>query len=67
MLLKNGKDVNVTLIKTQDDIDHIRKRGFFGDCPKIGDYSEYLGPTDGGYAIHKREDFVNPPEENFDR
>lgn len=44
-------------IKSQEDIDLIRKRGYYGDPSNlvIGNYYEYLGPSDGGFIIESAD------------
>ena len=50
---KTGRIADVDRIESQEDIDHISDRGFFGaNPPKIGGFKEYLGPNDGGYATY---------------
>lgn len=43
-------------IKYEYTIDDIRRCGFFGKNPQIGDYAIYLGPSDGGYLVVSAED-----------
>ena len=45
--------MNMEKIKSQEDIDLIRKRGYYGDPADlaIGNYYKYLGPSDGGFIV----------------
>ena len=59
---KNGHVRNITKIETQEDVDYIIKKGSFG-TPQIGAYSEYLGFSDGGYAIYSADEVEGREQE----
>lgn len=44
------------LIETEEQVEHMRRKGCFGCPPQIGYYSMYLGPTDGGFLVLPPED-----------
>ena len=53
------------MITTQDEIDSIKRAGYFGDTPEIGDYAKYLGPSDGGFLLKKAYELEE--ESGFER
>lgn len=55
----NGATRTADLISSQQDIDHICRCGYWGSYPSIGNYSVYLGITDGGFLV------VEPDDENL--
>lgn len=53
---QTGRVISAEKIKSQAEIDNIRRRGFYGENPEIGKYSEYLGPSDGGFAVYDADE-----------
>lgn len=53
-----GRTFDGTIISTQEEVDNIIRRGYFGKMPKIGRIYEYLGPSDGGFAVYDRDEIM---------
>ena len=53
---ETGRIINGDYIRNQEEIDNIRRRGFYGETPEIGKVSEYLGPSDGGFAVYNEDE-----------
>lgn len=54
---KSGEIINGQIIRNEDDIKNIQRRGYFGKAPlKKGDISVYLGSSDGGFAVYDKDE-----------